>query len=123
MTGKKDKNAGSTDAADLGGLEPLGASHTPPHSRRDQREERTLYFVYREALACSLFSNDKTCKLVEKGREVKQNCGRLRVCVFVNSESVGTNSKSDLLETLNKDILLEDRAKQLYDLYRIQVLR
>lgn len=32
MTGgeKKDKNAGSTDATDLGGLEPLGVFHTPP---------------------------------------------------------------------------------------------
>lgn len=123
MTGKKDKNARSTDAADLGGLEPLDASHTRPHSPRDQREERTLYFVCQEALACSLFSNDKTGKLVEKGREVKQKRGRLRVCTFVNSESVGTNSKSDLLEALNKDILLEDRAKKLYDLHRIQILR
>lgn len=61
--------------------------------------------------------------LREKGREVKQKRGRLRVCTFVNSESVGTNSKSDLLETLNKDILLEDRAKKLYDVHRIQILR
>lgn len=27
---KKDKNAGSTDATDLRGLEPLGVFHTPP---------------------------------------------------------------------------------------------
>lgn len=70
-------------------------------------------------MACSLFSNGKTGRIVETGREGKRkrirDAGRLSVCTFVNSESGQVNSNADLLETLNIDMFLEDGARDLHD--------
>lgn len=44
------------------------------------------------------------------------------VCASVSSESGQTNSKADLLGTLNKDILLEETAEKLHDLHAVEVL-
>ena len=66
-------------------------------------------------------------KIVEKGREEKHkrpgDAGRSRACAFVSSEPGQSNSKAALLESLNKDVFLENRAEKLYYLHRIQVLR